>query len=135
MKKIKVFLTVSISALAIVLFTTLSVSAGVLQFNEATPTMMQWKKLSSRTKEQSSYMSGIIMHRKENDALQFQVRGQNSSNSWNEWYTTTVVTAINQNFVVRFDNNYGSGTKVQARFRNNNWTLGSGVAQGEWRYF
>ena len=38
-----------------------SVSAGTLAFTEATPILQGWKELSERTKDQSSYMSGVIL--------------------------------------------------------------------------
>lgn len=135
MKKIKKYLKISTVAFAVAMMFATTVSAGVLSFTEATPILKGWKTLSERTKDQSSSMSGIILSRKDNDALQFQARGQNADEKWNDWHTTTLVTAINQNFVVRFDNNYGSGTKVQARFRNNVVNLNTGTTIGTWQYF
>lgn len=135
MKKLKKYLKISTFVFVVSIMCLVSTKAGSLGFTEATPILQGWKELSVCTKEQSSYMSGVILSRKDNDALQFQARGKNSSGSWNSWYTTTVVTAINQNFVVNFDNNYGSGTEVQARFRNNAWNLNTGTTIGNWQYF
>ncbi len=135
MKKAKKWLKISTFAFAFAIMFLTTASAGILSFTESTPILQGWKELSERTKDQSSYMSGVILSRKENDALQFQARGKNSAGNWNNWYTTTVVTRTNQNFVVNFDNNYGSGTTVQARFRNNAWNLNTGVTAGTWQYF
>ena len=135
MKKISKYLKISTFAFVLAMMCFVSVSAGTLAFTEATPILQGWKELSERTKDQSSYMSGVILSRKDNDALQFQARGKNSSGNWNSWYITTVVTQTNQNFVVHFDNNYGTGTKVQARFRNNSWNLNTGTTIGNWQYF
>ena len=135
MKRIKKYLKISTVTFAVAMMFATTVSAGVLSFTEATPILKGWKELSERTKDQSSYMSGIILSRKDDDALQFQARARNAEGDWNKWHTTTLVTAINQNFVVHFDNNYGSGTKVQARFRNNAVSLKTGTTIGTWQYF
>lgn len=135
MRKVKRFLMLSVIAVAMV-FGILSVNAGVLSFSEAVPIFQGWKELSVKTKDSSSYMSGVILTRLEvSNAVQFEARGKNSAGNWNGWYDTTTVHLKNANFVVYFDNNYGAGTQVQARFRNYNWNLDTGVVAGTWQYF
>ena len=69
MKKAKKWLKISTFAFAFAIMFLTTASAGILSFTESTPILQGWKELSERTKDQSSYMSGVILSRKENDAL------------------------------------------------------------------
>lgn len=134
MRKIKKVLGVSVFMFILSLSFGFVAKAGYINFTESTPIMQGWKNLSVERKEKSSDMSGVVLSRKDNNAYDFQVRGKNSSGKWNSWYKTTVVNAINQNFIVNYDNNYGTGTEVQARFRNHSWNMNTGTVIGTWNY-
>ncbi|MDD3408481.1 MAG: hypothetical protein PHX85_02475 [Methanobacteriaceae archaeon] len=113
----------------------ISVNAGVQTINDSVPTMQGWKALPSKTKDDSSSVSGVILTKKEPSAVQFNARGKKADDTWGNYYNTTLVNATNQNFVVRFEYNFGAGTEVNVRFRNNAWNIYSRMISGTWQYF
>lgn len=135
MKQICRLLKITSFAIILTFVFAFSAHAGVLSFNEAVPILKGWKTLPSQTKETTSTMTGIILTRKDVDAVQFQARGKDAYGKWNAWGKTTLVTAIHQNCVVYLDQNYGTGSVLELRFRDNKAGFGSNVITGTWQYF
>ncbi len=135
MKQICKLLKITSFAIILTILCTISVKAGVYGFTEAVPILKGWKSLPTQTKDTTSTMTGVILTRKDVDAVQFQARGKNAYGTWNEWGGITLVTAINQNCVVYLDQNYGTGSILELRFRDNKAGFGSNVIIGTWQYF
>lgn len=96
------------------------------------PARQTYATLDDAKKSESSSNGIVNLTRMEVDGVTFSARAVANGHSYG---SGKVVTQTNTNFIVNYTATYGAGQKMQARFRNHNWTLtGSKIISGTFNY-
>lgn len=123
MKKNKKMLKVSFLGMMMSIFLMSGVSATTVAFpGQNVPSQQTYAYVDAANKSASSNKGIVKLTRMEVTAVTFSARAVATGHSYG---SGKIVTQENTDFNVPYTATYGSGQKMQARFRNHNWTLNS----------
>ena len=125
-RKIRVFLFAILFAMLI----SLPTYAATINVNTALPVMKGWKVLPAVNKTGSSTQARVYLTRLETSGVVFQVRYNNQLTGWSDYVSSINASATGRNFYLPYGMNLGSGTPVQVRLQNFDFTVGAYQVEG-----
>lgn len=132
MKKSKRMLKLSAIAAIATIATATGVSAATTSFTDkSVPTAQGYATLTAMAKSESSDYGIVNLSKMTPDAVTFSAKAVANGHNYGSGKT---VTQLDTDFYVYYTAIYGSGQKMQARFRNHNWSLNSNKISGSFNY-
>lgn len=129
-KKMNQILAFSVFMIIASLFLLNTVDAAAVRISAKVPAFQKYAYVGQAEKSFQGSTANVELYVKQNEAVTFTIKAINS----NEYGLGAVVEHTDIAYDLYYSQSYDKGTKVQARYRNHNWTANSGQIDGYFNY-